>query len=254
MKPTISAQLIIRDEEEMIGQCLANLESFKNVDEICITDSGSTDRTHDIIRDFLKRTGKRVIYTNRRFDHYHTQRNFNQRQTACDWVFRIDADETISQGFDDMLFRLDEIARDRAGVAFNQVDTFGDYYHRTKDVGRCLCLYRTKEVFFREENPFRQETRDGNEIHSFYPSCVCLTDVGIHNVVKKHHCMMKSEAGLLKKWDVMQKIDDIKDPKFEYYGLGREHWAATKKLNPEVIPLEKEWYDDVTNRDCPKGD
>jgi len=46
-RPTISLIVITRDEEQLIGQCLASA-SF--CDELIVVDSNSTDRTKKVIK------------------------------------------------------------------------------------------------------------------------------------------------------------------------------------------------------------
>lgn len=90
--PTISACLIVRDEEAFLEGCLASLRD--SVDEIVIGDTGSTDRTIEIARDF----GARVVEVPWEND-FSTARNAVIRCAASAWILSIDADERLS-GFD----------------------------------------------------------------------------------------------------------------------------------------------------------
>ena len=47
---TVTAALIVRDEEQVIGDCLASLAG--RVDQIVVIDTGSRDRTMEIVRRF----------------------------------------------------------------------------------------------------------------------------------------------------------------------------------------------------------
>ena len=46
-RPTISLCMIVRDEENTIGRCLDAVENI--VDEIIVVDTGSIDRTKEIV-------------------------------------------------------------------------------------------------------------------------------------------------------------------------------------------------------------
>ncbi|MGR5863056.1 glycosyltransferase [Bacillus pacificus] len=53
MRPFISACIIVKNEEEMLRNCLESIRS--GVDEIIIVDTGSTDSTKKIAREFTKK-------------------------------------------------------------------------------------------------------------------------------------------------------------------------------------------------------
>ncbi|MCK9204810.1 MAG: glycosyltransferase family 2 protein [Bacteroidales bacterium] len=88
--PRLSVVIIALNEEKNILRCL---ESVKPVaDEIVVVDSGSTDRTADLCREF----GCRVFH--RTFDGYGKQKQFAVDQAVNDWVFSLDADEVVTAG------------------------------------------------------------------------------------------------------------------------------------------------------------
>ena len=86
--PTISASLIIKNEEEMLPKCL---KSIKGVDEIIIVDTGSTDKSIEI----AKEAGAKV-YTNYKWnDHFSEARNESKKHCTGDWLLIIDGDEEL---------------------------------------------------------------------------------------------------------------------------------------------------------------
>jgi glycosyltransferase involved in cell wall biosynthesis len=86
--PPITAALITFNEERDLPQALASLAGV--ADEFVIVDSGSTDRTGDIAREF----GARFIHRN--FTDFAEQKNFASDQAAHNWVLVLDADEVLS--------------------------------------------------------------------------------------------------------------------------------------------------------------
>lgn len=84
----ISAFIICLNEEEHIGRCL---ESVKWCDEIIVIDSGSTDKTLSICRQFNARIFERA------WPGYVEQKRFGLSQCQFKWVLNIDADEEVSQ-------------------------------------------------------------------------------------------------------------------------------------------------------------
>jgi len=83
----ISAAIIALNEESNI---LRALESVAWTDEVILVDSGSTDQTIDIARDW----GARVIAAG--FDGYVEAKNLALKYTSGQWVLSLDADEEVT--------------------------------------------------------------------------------------------------------------------------------------------------------------
>jgi tetratricopeptide (TPR) repeat protein len=86
--PTLSACLIVRDEEENLEACLEALEPF--VDEICVLDTGSVDRSLAVAEGFGARTGRFEWC-----DDFAAARNACLELATSDWVLSVDADELL---------------------------------------------------------------------------------------------------------------------------------------------------------------
>jgi glycosyltransferase involved in cell wall biosynthesis len=84
---TISAVIICKNEEENLRDCL---ESVKWADEIVVVDSGSTDATLDIAREYTDK----VIHHD--WEGYGPQKQFAMEQATCDWLLNVDADERVT--------------------------------------------------------------------------------------------------------------------------------------------------------------
>lgn len=84
----VSACLIVKDEEAILGKCLESVKEL--VDEIVVYDTGSTDGTVEIAR----QAGAKVIegYWD---DNFGRARNAALENCTGQWVLHIDADETI---------------------------------------------------------------------------------------------------------------------------------------------------------------
>jgi len=85
---TISAAMIVKNEEKNLARCLDSIADL--VDEIVIVDTGSTDRTVDI----AERYGAKVFHSPWR-DDFSFHRNESIGYASCDWILRIDADEEL---------------------------------------------------------------------------------------------------------------------------------------------------------------
>ncbi|HHX29432.1 MAG: glycosyltransferase [Bacillota bacterium] len=86
--PTVSACLIVRDEEGVVEECLESLVPF--ADETIVNDTGSLDRTPEIAMAY----GARVIRT-KWPDDFSKARNDALSQARCSYVLTIDADERL---------------------------------------------------------------------------------------------------------------------------------------------------------------
>lgn len=96
---TISAFIVCCNEERQIRRCL---ESLTWCDEIIVVDSGSTDRTLDICREFSTKISYRA------WSGYVDQKRFALSLCTGTWVLNLDADEEVSP---ELALELQEIAR-----------------------------------------------------------------------------------------------------------------------------------------------
>ena len=85
---TITAALMVKDEEGMIEQCL---EALRWADEIVVLDSGSQDRTVEIARQYTDK-----IFVNDDWQGFGAQRQRLHDLCSGDWILMVDADEIVS--------------------------------------------------------------------------------------------------------------------------------------------------------------
>jgi len=104
---TLSVILIAKDEEACIARALRSVEW---ADEIVVVDSGSTDRTVDIAREF----GAKVTVA-ADWPGFGAQKNRALDLATGDWVLSLDADEWLTDATADAIRRV--IGADGAGVA-----------------------------------------------------------------------------------------------------------------------------------------
>lgn len=92
MTERISAVLITKNEQKVIGRCL---KSVAGVDEIIVLDTGSTDGTVKIAREggaTVQEAEPIVPF------HFATARNMAHDLASNDWILTIDADEILRAG------------------------------------------------------------------------------------------------------------------------------------------------------------
>jgi glycosyltransferase involved in cell wall biosynthesis len=81
--------MIVRDEEPRLPRCLASIAPF--VDEMVVVDTGSTDRTREVARDYGAR-----VFDFPWMDSFSLARNQSIEQARGRWILRMDADDVIS--------------------------------------------------------------------------------------------------------------------------------------------------------------
>lgn len=86
--PTLSAVLIVKNEETSLASCL---DTLAWTDEIVIVDAGSNDNTLDIAKNYTDK-----IYSEPDWQGYGIQRKRAQSYATGDWVVMIDADEHVT--------------------------------------------------------------------------------------------------------------------------------------------------------------
>lgn len=86
--PTISLCMIVKNEEEVLANCLSSVEEI--CDEIIIVDTGSTDRTKEIASKFTDK-----IYDFTWIDDFSAARNYSFSLATKDYILWLDADDVI---------------------------------------------------------------------------------------------------------------------------------------------------------------
>jgi glycosyltransferase involved in cell wall biosynthesis len=95
----ISALILTYNEEENIRRTISALQ---RVDQVVVLDSGSTDKTAQIVQEFPN-----AILHIRPFDNMMNQWNFGHTLTKHDWVLSLDADYRVSDELLNEIVQLD---------------------------------------------------------------------------------------------------------------------------------------------------
>lgn len=128
----ISLSLMCKDEEDKIELWLKN--HYKDVDEICILDNNSTDRTKEIIKDFPD-PDKKIKLWELNYPHIPFSDSWQEwipRTVAfwmCskEWILSIDADEFLEDGWRKKISTYVNINPDFKDFAFFANTFWGDF-------------------------------------------------------------------------------------------------------------------------------
>lgn len=85
---TVSLCMIVKNEENTIACCLDSVKDL--VDEIIVVDTGSTDRTKEILRSYTDK-----VFDFPWIDDFSAARNFAFRHATMDYIFWLDADDVL---------------------------------------------------------------------------------------------------------------------------------------------------------------
>jgi glycosyltransferase involved in cell wall biosynthesis len=113
----ISAVVITYNEEKNIARCLQSLQGV--ADELIVVDSGSTDKTEEICRQF----GAKFIY--HPFEGHIQQRNWALEQVTYHHVLSLDADEALSKELTSSILAVKESwTSDAYAYKFNRLTNY----------------------------------------------------------------------------------------------------------------------------------
>jgi tetratricopeptide (TPR) repeat protein len=212
---TLSLCMIVRDEEAMLGRCLAAVASA--VDEIVIVDTGSVDGTVAIAESF----GARVLHHEWTGD-FAAARNVSFDAATGDWLLYLDADEVLVA---------DDAARLRAltGHVWREAMYLVETNH-TGELEDGTAVTHDALRLFRNRPEYRFEGRIHEQIAQhlpgYLPDRLARTDVRIEHfgylgVVRDTKEKSRRNIDLLE-----QQLADGDDSAFLHFNLGSEHSAA----------------------------
>jgi len=93
----LSVAIVCQDEEDRIRACL---ESVRFADEIVVVDSGSSDQTVEVVREYTE------LVHHREWKGWRDQKSWARDQCSSEWVLTLDADEVVT---DDLRREIEEV-------------------------------------------------------------------------------------------------------------------------------------------------
>lgn len=108
---TVSLCMIVRNEEKTIARCLDSVKGIP--DEMIIVDTGSTDRTKEIVRQYRSK-----VFDFTWIDDFAAARNFAFSKATMEYILWLDADDVFAEADHDKLLSLKK-SLDRATDVVN---------------------------------------------------------------------------------------------------------------------------------------
>ncbi|HKV54163.1 MAG TPA: glycosyltransferase family 2 protein [Candidatus Binataceae bacterium] len=152
-RPPVSLIVITRDEEVLIGQCLASASGFCR--EMIVVDSHSTDRTAEIAR------AMGAVVIEQDFTNYVQQKQIALDHATSPWVLLLDADEQATY----------ELAREIERVIASREPADG---YRIRRVLHHLRHYYVRQIY--HDRPVRLFRRDRGHIGGVDPHDKVVVD------------------------------------------------------------------------------
>ncbi len=177
-KTSVSACMIVKNEEEMLPGCLDSIRNW--VDEIIIVDTGSTDKTVEIAKSY----GAKVYFQKWEND-FSKPRNLSLSKATCDWIFIIDADEEFVPD------KLPELRKALNNEKFRILSI--DVYNIEPDTG-AVSSFLPSNRFFRRDAGFYYEGIVHNQLIYEKNEPILRADVKI-----KHYGYNLSHDKMVKK-------------------------------------------------------
>ncbi len=215
---SVSACMIVKNEEELLPNCLESMRSW--IDEIIIVDTGSTDRTVEIAKEY----GAKVYYQEWE-GNFSKHRNFSLSHATKDWIFVIDADEE---------FVTDDLPRLRKALNQDKYSLISvDVYNVDKNSGECSSSL-TSPRFFRSEKGYRydgivhnQLKYDDNEI--ILRSSVKLKHYGYNLSPEKMEKKIERSKALLEK-----QLEEDPNNEFTHFNYAQLLRSSAKMASIEL--------------------
>lgn len=134
----ISLCMIVKNEESVIGRCLESVKDF--VDEIIIVDTGSTDKTKEIVRKYTKK-----VYDFKWVEDFSKARNYSFSKATKEYIMWLDADDVVSKENAVKIQQIKETSEKPDIYMFKYNYLFDEYGNPTIIQNRARLLRRDKK-------------------------------------------------------------------------------------------------------------
>lgn len=204
--------MIVKDEEELLPQCLASVQGA--VDEMIVVDTGSSDRSVQIAQQHGA-----VVVPFEWCDDFAAARNAGLEQASGDWILFLDADEA-----------LDGAAREqiRSWTAVSGCDGLFLNIHNYTGTGQQGATVNPVLRLFRNAPGHRFEGR----IHEQIAAAICrgnpeaafhVTDMVIHHYGYQTAIVESKDKVNRNVRLLQQAVEEEPDQPFHHYNLGVEY-------------------------------
>ncbi|MCW6095154.1 glycosyltransferase [Clostridium sporogenes] len=214
----ISLCMIVKNEEENLGRCLKSVQDL--VDEIIVVDTGSTDKTVEIAKEY----GAKVHYFEWCND-FSAARNESLKYASKNWILILDGDDEFCSEDKEKFKNLIKKDLNEDTIYFFETLNYSGYSVTTTDI-----TINLNPRLFKNNYGFHYEGEVHNQLVNYEKDVKGETyDIRIYhygylnkNIVSKD----KRNRNITLLREQIKKGEDIK---FAYFNLGNEYFALDDK-------------------------
>lgn len=134
--------MIVRDEENNIDRALRSVKDC--VDEIVVVDTGSVDRTPEIVKKYTDK-----LYFHEWKNDFSEARNYSLKFPRCEWVMILDADEEASEEFCRNIRRYLENLPEDVNTVYVPTISYLDWDFKRKEFASTARIFRNGTVYYK---------------------------------------------------------------------------------------------------------
>lgn len=149
----ISLCMIVKNEQQNIAKCLKSVDNL--VDEIIVVDTGSSDKTYEIAKEYTDN-----VYKFEWCDDFSKARNYSIEKASNDWILVLDADEVVEYFDKVKILSAISVKSKRIG-RIKIVNVFGDSDQQKKYVERVSRLFNKR--YYHYEGVIHEQLTDNNK-------------------------------------------------------------------------------------------
>ncbi|NLI15033.1 MAG: tetratricopeptide repeat protein [candidate division Zixibacteria bacterium] len=227
----ISVCMIVKNEEKFLPGCLASIKGL--ADEIIVVDTGSTDRTMEIAREYGAK-----IYEHPWQNDFSLHRNQSIGYATGDWILIIDADEELDPKEHEVI---------RSAVKRKDIDSISFVVYNKIQSGRIGFL--NSHRLFRNHKGFKYSGIVHNQLEVTGKTLVSHLKIFHHGYGLSDE-QMKKKAERTEKL-LLQQLKENPDAIFPHFNLAqiyRGMGEPAKSLEHALITIEKLGPNDLDRR------
>lgn len=231
---TISLCMIVKNEEDVIARCLDSIKDI--VDEIIIVDTGSSDNTKEIVKEYTDN-----IFDFEWIDDFSAARNYSFSKATKDFILWLDADDVILEKDREKFKQLKQGLNHSVGVVMMKYNVGFDKH------GNVTLSYFRERLVNRINNCQWQEP-----VHEYLELKGNIIETDICITHKKEH--MSAEGRNLTIYEkAIASGKDLTPRGLYYYArelFYNERYADAVKYFNKFLDTERGWIEDNINACC----
>ncbi len=134
--------MIVRDEESNIERALRSVKDC--VDEIVVVDTGSVDRTPEIVRKYTDK-----LYFHEWKNDFSEARNYSLKFPKCEWVMILDGDEEASEEYCKNIRKYLENLPDDVNTIYVPTISYLDWDFKKKEFASTARIFRNGTIYYK---------------------------------------------------------------------------------------------------------